>query len=206
MKHLKILALCALTSVSLPAAIVTFDFESSSISSGLTTLSVSSGGVTATITRVGGSIFGISDISGSTPAFGSRSLDPFGAVGGGAFVVDFSALLSSISVAMGDFAPSDIDTLTISAYSGVGGSGTLLGTSSVVLANSPTGFNFATVSTGGASIMSIVMNGGSSSFPNSVYYDFLTVDTGTPGVPDAGSTAGLLFLAVAGLAALRRKL
>lgn len=205
MKTIRYLATCLVAANSLAAFAAVFNFESTPTGTGLTTLAVTDSGITATITRPGAT-FGIADISGAggPVAFGSRTLEPFsGGIGATPFVVDFSALQSSVSVSMGDFSPSDVDTLVLKAYSGPGGTGTLLGTTTVVLPNT-SGFDVATLTTAFPSIASVTIIGGSVDFPNSVYYDNITTSAGA--TPDASPTVGLLILAIIGMIMLRRKM
>lgn len=209
MNTIRFLAACLAVIASLPASAAVFTFEGTPESTGLTTLAVTNAGLTATITRPGAT-FGIEDISiaGGPAAFGSRTLEPFsGGTGNTPFVVNFSALQSSVSVTMGDFSPSDIDTLVLRAFAGVGGTGTLLGTTTVGLPNT-SGFDVMTLTTAFPSIQSIVMIGGSTGSPNSVFYDNITTSAVTPPTPapDAGSAAVLLMLGMTGIVMLRRRL
>ena len=85
------------------------------------------------------------------------------------------------------------------AFSGLNGSGTLLGTASVSqLASASFPNDFMTASVSAAGIESIVFVGGSPSFPNSVYYDNFTATTSST-VPDGGTTAGLLIVSLVAL-------
>ncbi|MBL9202055.1 MAG: hypothetical protein JNL39_16205 [Opitutaceae bacterium] len=203
MKSLLKITAALVAGTALSASAATFNFEGTSVVSGITSLVQSDSGLTATFTRVGGLAF---EIRSDFPAFGTRTLSPFNNTSAGAFIVDFSALISSFSVDMGDFAVSDVDTLTLTAYAGAGGTGAVLGTTSLTLPNSPAGFHSLTLALSSASIASVVMNGGSTAFPNSVAYDNIVATVGPVGAPDAGSTAVLLFAALAGLGVLRRRM
>lgn len=205
MKNIRLFATCLVASASLTATAATFNFEGTVVGSGLTTLSQTDSGLTATFTRVGGLAFEIRDIGSSVPSFGSRTLAAFNDTSAGAFIVDFSTLISGISVSMGDFAPSDADTLTLTAFTGVGGTGSVLGTVTLNLLELGGGFDFLTLNVGAPLIQSITMNGGSVAFPNSVFYDNLVATTATA-TRDAGSAAGLLLAALAATALLRRQL
>ena len=181
----------------------TFDFEDASLST-VTSYSATSGGVTLDLSRVGGKSFGFSNIGSNAPGFGTRSLAPFVDYSAGAFVANFSTGLSALSVQMGDFAPSDEDTLTLSIFSGLNGTGTLLGSTSFFYGSS----GFPTIATlslaSGTGFRSAVFNGGSTSFPNSVFYDNIAVRV-AGGVPEPTTWALMIlgFGAVGG--ALRRR-
>ena len=165
-----------------PALAQTFDFESAAntgcCSGAYTTLSMTQGGLTVDIERQGGKSFDIGFAAG--PGFGSNSLSPFSDPSTGAFVANFSAALSSISLDFGDYAPSDSDTLSLSIWSGLDGTGILLGTTSFFY--DTLGFPVIhTLSLSSATpFLSAIFNGGSDDFPNSVYYDNLVVEGAVP--------------------------
>lgn len=171
----------------------------------LTTSSQAVSGLTATVTRPG-SAFDFVDTSSflgvSFPAsWGGRCLDPFTASASNTpFVVNFSAAARGVSVEYGDFGE-DPDAFTLRAFSGADGTGTLLATATGTLGigSLPT-FDTASVSAGG--ILSIVMIGGSADYPNSVYYDNLTVTFADAApVPEPGTLALALAAALVGLGA-----
>ena len=148
------------------------------------------------LSRQGGSRFDIVDATSATfpSSFATRALDPFFDTSASAFVANFSASLSGFSLEFGDF-DGDRDRLTLSAYSGLNGTGTLLGTVTVNWnGDFGAGDPAAIASLSGLSgIQSVVFIGGSSRFfPNSVYYDNFTATLEFNGVPEGGSS--LLFL------------
>jgi hypothetical protein len=181
------------TAVQAQAALITYDFESAATTSGgaLVVLAEAEGGVTMTLTREGGVPFDIADISGfGAPAsYGARSLDPFIAEDSAtAFIADFSTLISSFTIDAGDFTPSDIDNLLIEAYSGPNATGALLS----VFLSPPCcviggGFQGLTGGVAGANIASVRFIGGSNIFPNSMYYDNITINTIEQAVPEPAS-------------------
>lgn len=185
-----------------------FDFEgevaTGSSAGGYTTLSMVSGAQTLTFTRAGGTAFDVVENTGSQtgkPAsWGMNSLSPFFNVSGGAFICDFAVGINSFSVDVGDYVPSDDDEVTLSAYSGAGGTGTFLGSiTDSIPGDSPT-FDFRAISMsfgGSPAAMSIVMSGGSANFPQSLFWDNISVST----VPEP-TTFAVLGL---GALALRRK-
>jgi hypothetical protein len=174
------------------AQTATFDFEGEATTSGgaHTSLMQSDSGVTMTLTRPGSS-FDINSIG--IGAFGSRSLGPFVSTGATPFIADFSTLLTAVTIDMGDFSPSDIDTLKLEAFSGLGATGALLDSAMLGLPNT-SGFDLLTVAVVSPGIRSVRFIGGSGSFPNSVYYDNIHVRTATDTslVPEPSSLALLL--------------
>jgi hypothetical protein len=187
------------------ADVVTFNFESLAIASGLTTLTLSGGGLTATLTRPG-SIFGITNLffDGGDPSFGQRSLDPATDLPSNTpFILNFSQAITGLSIDMGDFGV-DTDLLSIQLWSGANGTGTLLGSSSATL---PPGgaFSFLTPAVGATAALSAVFIGGSApDFPNSVYYDNIRVTFGTTTTPEPGTLA-LFASGFIALGLLRRR-
>ena len=176
----------ATRSIAVP---VTFDFEDQVATDNnfnppgaLTTLTMIKGGITATMTRAGGKRFDITNATaGGFPlpaGQGDKALSPFFDTTPGAFVVNFSQPLGSVSVLEGDFQPSDADSLSLQAFSGLNGTGTLLGTATNTLPdNTGSGWLFRSLSLSGlAGAQSVVMDGGSPSFPTSVFFDNLTVN------------------------------
>lgn len=186
----------------------TFDFEGVPDSGGhsmggYTSVSMTSGSQTLVITRPG-SHFDVTDMSiysGFPASWGHRTLSPFFSTAGGPFMLNFSSGITSFSVEVGDFVPSDDDEAYFSAYTGADGTGSLLGTFTLSLPGSGSGFLYGTLSAGGSTpAMSIVMGGGSAGFPDSLFWDNIMVST----VPEPASIAGL-GLAAAALLARRKK-
>lgn len=190
--------------------VVVFTFESFAVSSGLTTLTLSGGGLTATLTRPGDT-FGIFNLATAAipgdPSFGQRSLDPFandGDLRNTPFVLNFSQAITGLSIDMGDFG-ADNDVLTIQLFSGANGTGTLLGSSSLPLVGCDCNvFSFLTPSATSTPALSAVFIGGSTGFPNSVYYDNIKVTFGTTTTPEPGTLA-LFASGLVGLGFLRRR-
>ena len=161
---------------------VRFDFEGLAAtpfrSGSLSTLSLTNRGLTIDITRPG-SVFDIVDNTiagqlGKPPGWGDRSLDPFVAeTSATAFNVTFSEALSSFSVQFGDFGADAVDVLTIEGYSGVNGTGRLVGSVSVAFDDLffPA-FAVAELSPT-TPFRSVRLLGGTSGFPQSVFYDNL---------------------------------
>lgn len=111
-------------------------------------------------------------------ALGWQAFSAFNGFGGtldpGPFVVDFGLPVSRASIDMGDFGEDD-DLLVVEAYSGPGGTGRLVARDRRLLVGKAAQFDFATLAVQAPSIRSLVMIGGSPTFPNSVFYDNLTV-------------------------------
>lgn len=196
---------------------VIFDFEDQAetgLGSGaLTSLTMSSGDLSVTITRPGSpnqfDIYNPNDIG--NPSFpdtwGSRSLSPWFSNDDTAFVATFDRGVQSISIDMGDFGQ-DPDELLLQAFTGVDGTGTMISFAEFTLPEGGTDFTQATLSVSSlsADIRSIRFIGGTESYdtsigtfsiPNSVYYDNLTVV-----VPSPSSIAAM---AVGGLCLRRRR-
>ncbi|HEX8199283.1 MAG TPA: hypothetical protein VF590_02265 [Isosphaeraceae bacterium] len=186
------------------AAVITYGFEDRPATSGslshpgaASSFSVTVSDLTLTFTRPG-STFDIADTTtfgvGAFPAsWGQRVLDPFsGDTSNTPFVVSFSApaTATAFSVGFGDFA-GDADTFTLQAYSGVNGTGTLLATATNMVYGTSSLPVVGSVSLTASGIRSIVMIGGSAAFPNSVYYDNLSVTTAdVAAVPEPSTLAG----------------
>ena len=187
------------------ASLITFDFESFATGTA-TALTLSGGGLTATLTR-GGLSFSISNLFGLVPpSFGSRTLDPFSNTNSTPFLLNFSQGITGLSIDMGDFAPSDDDVVMVQLFSGLNGTGTLLGSSSIPLPGTGSGFSFLAPSvTGVTGAQSAVFIGGSTAFPNSVYYDNIRVTfDATTTVPEP-STFALLVTGLVGVGFFARK-
>ena len=107
-------SLLSMVPASARADVVTFNFESIAVASGLTTLTLSGGGLTATLTRPGDT-FGIFNLAAVFPAgdpsFGQRSLDPFAHEQNNTpFLLNFSQAVTGLSIDMGDYG-ADTDVL-----------------------------------------------------------------------------------------------
>ena len=192
------------------ASAVTFNLEDQAATSAggvspgaLTALVLNNGGLTMSLSRQGGSTFDIVDATSATfpSSFGTRALDPFSDTSSSAFVANFSSSLSGFSLEFGDF-DGDRDKLTLSAFSGLNGTGTLLGTVTVNW-NGDFGMGDAAkvASLSGLSgIQSVVFIGGSkNAFPNSVFYDNFIATLDMTTVPEGGSSVLLLGFGLAGL-------
>jgi len=202
----------SLLSVAAPtvarADVVTFTFEGLASQFNLTSLVLSAGGLTATLTRPGGA-FAITDESvfsdlGVPPTWGSSTLDPFFNFGPTPFILNFSQGITGLSIQMGDVAGTDVDLLTIELFSGLNGTGTSLGFASIVLPDAGL-FNFLTPSVSSATpALSARFIGGSGIAPNSVYYDNITATFGTTAAPEP-TTLALMASGLIGVGLVRRR-
>jgi hypothetical protein len=192
---------------ALSAGPITFDLESLNLGD-YTTLSSTVGGVTMTVTRESGLTFSLVDSSAFSPvgpaAFGTRTLSPFGDTSNSAFIFTFSSVISSFSIQLGDYG-GDLDTWSVTGFSGTAGSGTNLGDTTGTWGNG----NFSlgdppqTAALNQTGMRSVVVIGGSADFPNSLYFDNVIVDTAS-NAPEPG-TLLMIPTGLAALAFLRRR-
>ena len=183
------------------AAVVLFDLENQSVSAATsqTTLSLAGTGEILTVSRQGGGNFGVADLSpysGTTP-FGARSLAPDTSTTT-PILVNFSVPVASFSLSLGHFGADDAN-LSLTAFSGANGTGSVVGTSTdTLLGIDANTFTFRNLEVDAANIGSVVAKGGVAG-DNSVYYDNFAADT-TP-VPEP---ALLGMFTVAALFGIRR--
>jgi hypothetical protein len=194
MKTMKTLKLTVLAALLLGGSgtvlqAVSFGFEGQT-SGNYGSISETVGGLTITVTPDGSSSLNVSGPLGPA-SWGNRSLTPVYS-GGLGLVVDFSSAVTSAGIQFGDYDQDD-DPVTFNAYSGLDGTGTLLGTTSLDYTSSLNINNgdvdVRSLSIGAAGIMSFVVTSGGF-YPGSLYYDNVTADIGV-GVPDSGATLGL---------------
>lgn len=205
---------CIVCGATPALAEVVFDFEDqpqTGFSDGaLTSLTLTSGGLTVTITRPGSpnqfDIYDPNDIGNPTfPAsWGARSISPWFSNDDTAFVATFDRPVQSVSIDMGDFGQ-DADDLLLEAFGDVDGGGALIDIAEFTLPGGAdvTDFTQATLTVTALSpqIRSIRFIGGTESFdtpfgtfsiPNSVYYDNLSVVVPAPGVAIIVAAGGAL--------------
>lgn len=203
----------ALLSAAAPTAaradVVTLTFEGIGLQTGTTSLVLTSGGLTATLTRPGGA-FAITDLSfgvgdGVPVSWGTRTLDPFANTANLPFLLNFSQGITGLSIQMGDFGADD-DVLLLQLFSGADATGTLLGTASIGLPGGGSAFSFQTPSVSSATpALSARFIGGSSSFPNSVFYDNITATFGATTATPEPATLALMASGLIGIGLIRRK-
>lgn len=180
---------------------INFDFETlsptqippNSPAGALSDLSITQSGLTIDISREQSSFDIVSNVGDQQKSieFGQRSLTPFSdETDPTLFTVNFSANVYRVSVTMGDYGE-DEDVLFVQAYSGLNATGDFLDVDAIILPESDTD-NFSSqvlILESTTPIRSIEMIGGSEDFPNSVFYDNLTVDTAAPFSNDTIATA-----------------
>jgi hypothetical protein len=203
------LTVCVALSCSFSAhAASLFDFEGLSATNdtgSYTSLTQTSGGLTATFTRPG-STFDIDNLTttGQAPSsFGSSTLSPFSDPSSNTpFVINFSQGLTGLSFQAGDFysatPPGDLDTITLKVFAGLNGQGTVVGTATPY--DYGTGSlpgNIASLSVNASTpFLSAVVIGGSSRFPNSVFYDNFSATLAPVPLP---ASLPMLSVAILGL-------
>lgn len=194
--------LLATTPTPVRADLVVIDFEQFSASNTevYSKLDFVQNGVTFSIYRPDNVTFRLTKV-GYIP-FGEVSLSPFNGTGGAGinspFVLEVSAPVRSITVSMGDWGE-DADTLKLVGFEGPGLTGRFASSEGSL----PTGpnniFTVADVHLRAPSdigyFRSFTLQGGGASFPNSVFYDNITLITASA-VPEPSS---FLLLSIAGL-------
>lgn len=214
---LAVLAGLALLVVGSPArAQIVFDFESvlPVLSSNPTTVSSVTqtvSGLTVTIYRTSGADIDVWDLSGlSGPAsWGSRSLGTFIDLTDDYLVANFSAPVGGVgvSVEFGDYGADFDGTVLLEAFSGLDATGSSLGSASSSWGSGDFFFGDSpgTIGVAASGIRSIRFKGGSVPFPQSLFWDNLTVQQQRDIVPEPGALAMLAGLGVAGVGLLFRR-
>lgn len=200
------------------ATSITFDFESSSPTyvtppqggtrpGALTSLVLTSGGEIMTITRQNGTAFDLvsntGNQAGKPAGWGVVSLDPFFDPRDSGWIFNFSQAISGFTVQFGDYGQ-DSDSEALSAWSGAGGTGSLV--DSVVNNYGVSAFpTFATPGLSGAGILSFTINGTSNTtgFNNSVFLDNVVVTT--PATVPEPSSMVLLSTGIAAMVSRYRR-
>jgi hypothetical protein len=145
----------------------------------LTSLTITQSGLTIDITRPHGKFDIVENILAQTkPAsWGLKSLDPFAQpTKATPFVIDFSVPVTNVSIMAGDYGDDRGDVLLLEAFSGSNGSGKLVAKATGTLPDGGTAFGFRTLQVSSTKgIDSITLIGGTRYFPQSVFYDNLTV-------------------------------
>jgi hypothetical protein len=173
-----------------------FDFESIAVGT-YTSASQTVDGLTATFTSATGQ-FDVQNIGSGIPGMSNNVLINY-FYGVGPFTADFSTAVSNVSITGGDYG-ADVDHITLAAYSGLDGTGVLLGaiTGPDCCAGSP---GSETVSLNVSGVRSVQFYTSlSDPFPGSVYFDNLTANGGVP----EPATWAMILIGFGGVAAVMR--
>ena len=203
-QRLSLLAL-VLTVTLLPApaqaAPVLFDLEGEAVTPpfpdpGLTSLILTSGAMTMTITREGGASFRIQQPFGFPPEFGNRVLSPFATAGSFAFLANLSQPTYLFGLDFGDIVDDD-DFVTLQAFSGPDQTGLLLASETFPYPGKVFP-SFESISIGGPIPALSLRFFGDALVPNTVYFDNIRLETERIPEPTslvllAGGLAGVLF-------------
>ena len=200
---MKITGLLAAASLALavPAAAnasILFDFDTVATGTYATVIQTVSG-LTASITSASGNIK-VEPQSG-IPGIGGQVLINY-FTGSGKFTANFSSAVDDVSITGGDFG-ADTDHIFLAAFSGLGATGTFLGsfTTAGCCAGSPGSTTASLIASGIRSVQ--FYTGAGDPFPGSVYFDNLKVGKLSAGVPEPASWA-MMLLGFGGIGSLIR--
>jgi hypothetical protein len=176
-----------------------FDFESLATGT-YSSASQTVGGLTATFVSVSTPSFNIDSVGGAIPGLSNHVLiNYFG--GPSATYANFSSAISNPTISGGDYG-ADTDHLYMVAYSGLNGTGSILGTvTGGACCAGSAGSSTISLSVSGVRSVSFFTAAGDP-FPGSVYFDNLTV---TGGVPEPAAWAIMVVGLGLGGAMLRDK-
>jgi hypothetical protein len=193
-------AACAALLIPLGAAnaATVFDFETIGLGT-YASVAQSVGGLTATFSSTVGNI----DIQspGAPGVSGHVAINYFS--GSGLMNADFSSAVTNVSIIGSDFQPSDVDHIFLAAYSGLGGTGTLLGsmTSAGCCSNGDIPGSAFVNAVGIRSVQ--FYTGAGDAFPGALYFDDLTVGSFKSAAPEP-TTWAMLLMGFGGIGAMIR--
>jgi hypothetical protein len=217
--YLRFLTLSLGLAVAAEGATFTFDFESETATAfprtgALTSLSMSQGGFTLTITREGTLAPGQFDIvanvggqAGKPASWGLNSLDPFFQVTSPtAFILNFSHAVNSFRVEVGDYGADTDDRLSLAGYSLADLGGVLVDSDSVFYGSTAfPGIVSGTLSGNGIRSVRMIGGGSGTLAPHSMFYDNLQVDVDIRNEIPEPATCAMLGGGLLGFTFLRRR-
>ncbi len=182
-----------------------FDFESvpaTGLNAGAyTSLSMTSGNLTATLKRSSGTAFDIVDNTtlgqtGKPVVWGAHSLSPFFNIGvsGDAWIMTFSSPVLALSIQMGDYGQDADSPVGLGAFSGPNATGVNVGNFTTGWGASSSFPTFRTLTVSSPYGFQSIQFGSGGSFPNSVFWDNIQGQA----VPEPGT----LLLVGSGITAL----
>jgi hypothetical protein len=208
MRNLSLLTTFVMALAAAPSYAASFTFETTGTGS-YSSLTLTDSGLTMTLTRDGGN-FSVSDVAGASEGWGDRTVENSAQCGlsscpaGDFYNANFSSGISFFRIQFGDFNADDDTPVTLRAYSGADGTGTLLGTVNEIWLGSDSFPDFGVLSFGSATpILSVQFTAGGA-FTNTLFWDNITTREDLSAIPEP-ATLLLIGFGLAAAAYRRRR-